>query len=197
MARIPYPDPETLSDEAREMLGRLPAKVGIFEMIAHADTCLKPVMKLGGTILGKTRLDPLLRELCLLHAVKLEGGMYEYAQHVPVTLELGGTQAQIDAIAAGDDTAVCFNELEKAALKLTREVVVDVRASQATLDAARVHLPEREIVELILMAGFYIMLARITETLGVEEDPPIGSAVLQNVKERVAMTRAPVANPPK
>lgn len=186
MARIPYPEPAELSDEARTMLARLPAKIRIFDMIAHADTCLKPVMKLGGAILGKTKLDPLLRELCLLHAVKLEGGMYEYVQHVPVTLDLGGTQAQIDAIAAGDDTAACFSELEKAALKLTREVVVDVRASEATLEAARAHLSEREIVELILMAGYYIMLARVTETLGVEEDPPIGGAVVQNVKDWVA-----------
>ena len=136
--------------------------------------------------MGKTRLDPLLRELCLLHAVKLEGGMYEYVQHVPVALELGGTQAQIDAIEAGDDTAACFSELEKSALNLTREVVVNVRASQATLAAAQAHLSEREIVELILMAGYYIMLARITETLGVEEDPPVGGAVLNDVKQWVA-----------
>ena len=186
MARIPYPEPEVLSDEARSMLARLPAKVRIFDMIAHADSCLKPVMKLGGAILGKTKLDPLLRELCLLHAVKLEGGMYEYVQHVPVTLDLGGTQEQIDAIEVGDDSAPCFSELEKSALKLTREVVVNVRASEAALEAARAYLSEREIVELILMAGYYIMLARVTETLGVEEDPPVGGAVLNDVKQWVA-----------
>lgn len=189
MARIPYPEPDTLSDEAREMLGRLPAKIRIFDMISHADTCLKPIMKLGGAILGKTKLDPLLRELCLLHAVKLEGGMYEYVQHVPVTLDLGGTQEQIDAIAAGNDAAGCFSDLEKAALMLTREVVVDVRASEATLEAARAHLTEREIVELIIMAGYYITLARVTETLGVEEDLPIGGAVVDNVKEWVVKTQ--------
>ncbi|MGI9520883.1 MAG: carboxymuconolactone decarboxylase family protein [Hyphomicrobiaceae bacterium] len=186
MARIPYPERASLSDDAREMLERLPAKVGVFEMIAHADTCLKPVMKLGGAILGKTTLNPLLREFCLLHAVKLEGGMYEYTQHVPVALQLGGTQAQIDALESGDDTAACFNEREKSCLKLTREVVVNVQAGEATVEAARAHISEREIVELILMIGYYIMLARITETLGVEEDPPVGNAVLDNVKEWVA-----------
>ncbi len=186
MARIPYPEPEALSAEAREMLGRLPEKMHIFNMLSHADTCLKPVMKLGGAILGKTKLDPLLRELCLLHAVNLEGGRYEYIQHVPVTLDLGGTQEQIDAIERGADDAPCFNDAERSALKLTREVVVDVRASQETLEAARQHLSEREIVELILMAGYYIMLARVTETLGVEEDPPMGGAVVDDVKKWVA-----------
>ena len=104
----------------------------------------------------------------------------------PIALDLGGTQEQIDANERGDDDAACFNDLEKFALKLTREVVVDVRASQETLEAARRHLSEREVVELILMAGYYIMLARETETLGVEEDPPIGGAVVDNVKEWVA-----------
>ena len=54
---------------------------------------------------------------------------------------------------------------------------------------ARAHLTEREIVELIIMAGYYIMLARVTETLGVEEDPPIGGAVVDNVKEWVVKTQ--------
>ena len=38
------------------------------------------------------------------------------------------------------------------------------------------------------MAGYYIMLARGPETLGVEEDPPVGGAVVDNVKQWVAKT---------
>ena len=84
MPRIPYPDLDKASPEVREMLGRLPASANIFNMMAHAQTCVKPVMKLGGTLLGKLELDPKLRELCLLHAVKLEGGEYKWVQHVPI-----------------------------------------------------------------------------------------------------------------
>jgi len=61
MPRIPYPDLDRASPEVREML-------------AHAETCVKPLLKFGGTLLGKLQLDPKLRELCLLRAVKLEGG---------------------------------------------------------------------------------------------------------------------------
>jgi hypothetical protein len=61
MARIPYPDLEKASAEVREMLGRLPAPANIFNMMAHAETCVKPMMKLGGTLLGKLELDPKLR----------------------------------------------------------------------------------------------------------------------------------------
>ena len=186
MARISYPDLAKASPEVRDMLGRLPAPANIFSMMAHAETCLKPVMKLGGTLLGKLKLDPMLRELCLLHAVKLEGGDYEWVQHVPIALDLGATQAQIDALAEGDDKAGCFNGLETAALAFTREVVVDAKASETTLAELRKYLSEREVVELILMSGFYITLARLTETLGVENDPPMGSALIRGIEKRVA-----------
>ncbi len=186
MTRIPFPDLDKASPEVREMLRRLPAPVGIFNMMAHAETVLKPLMKLGGTFLGKLELDPLLRELVICHAVNIEGGEYEWVQHAPVVRALGGTQAQIDALRKGDDQADCFSEPEKAALRLTREVVANVRASEATLANARKYLSDREIVELILVAGFYIMLARLTETLDIPNDPPIGDKLVSDIQARVA-----------
>lgn len=190
MARIAYPDLDKASPEVRDMLGRLPAPANIFNMMAHAETCLKPVMKLGGTMLGKLKLDPKLRELCLLHAVRLEGGGYEWEQHVPIALDLGCTEAQIAAQKGGEDAAASFDARERAALRFTREVVVDVGASPATLAEVRKHLSEREAVELILMSGFYITLARLTETLGVENDPPLGSALIRGIESRVAGAKA-------
>ena len=189
MPRIPYPDLDKATPEVREMLGRLPAPANIFNMMAHAQTCLKPVMKLGGTLLGKLELDPRLRELCLLRAVRLEGGDYEWVQHVPIARDLGATEAQIAALENDDGEAACFDAREKAALRFTREVVVDVRASEATVAEARKHLSDRELVELILMAGFYIMLARLTETLGIETEAPMGSALVRNIEKRVAANR--------
>ena len=190
MPRIPYPDLEKASAEVREMLGRLPAPANIFNMMAHAETCVKPMMKLGGTLLGKLELDPKLRELCLLHAVKLAGGEYEWVQHVPIARDLGCGDAQIAALGKGDDDAACFDAREKSALRFTREVVVDVRASDATLADVRKHLSNREIVELILMAGFYTTLARLTETLGVETEAPMGSALIRQIEKRVAANKA-------
>ncbi len=107
-------------------------------------------------------------------------------QHVPVVLALGGTQAQIDALDAGDDQASCFSATEKAVLRFTREVVVNVRASESSLAEAKKHISDREVVEVILVAGFYIMLARVTETLGVPNDPPIGDALVRDIQARVA-----------
>ena len=191
MPRIPYPDLGKASPEVREMLGRLPAPANIFNMMAHAETCVKPVMKLGGTLLGKLQLDPKLRELCLLHAVKLEGGEYEWVQHVPIALR--------PRLHAGADRGArrAATTAPPASMRARRRRCGSrarswsmSRASEAALAEARKHLSEREIVELILMAGFYIMLARLTESLGVETDPPMGSALVRNIEKRVAAKKA-------
>lgn len=191
MALIPYPDLEKISPEAKDMLGRLPAPANIFNMMAHAETCLKPVMKLGGTLLGKLELDARLRELCLLQAVKIAGGEYEWLQHVPIARDLGASAAQIDALEKGRDHDASFDPTEQAALVFTRELVANGKASPAALAALRVHLSDREVVELILMAGFYVMLARLTETLGVENEAPMGSALVRGIEARVAAKRKP------
>ncbi len=185
MPRIPFPDIAKAGDEVRETLSRLPAEVGIFKMLAHAETLLKPTMRLGGAMLGKMKLDPLLRELALLHAVKLEGGEYEWVQHVPVAQKFGATDAQIAALEKGDAGAPCFSDKERAVLQFTGEVVVKVKASDATLAAVRQHVSDREVVELTMMAGFYIMLARLTETTGVEIEPPKGQAIVDQIEAQL------------
>ncbi|MEZ5857296.1 MAG: carboxymuconolactone decarboxylase family protein [Hyphomicrobiaceae bacterium] len=131
---------------------------------------------------GKLQLDAKLRELCLLQAVKVAGGEYEWLQHVPIALDLGVNQAQIDALEKGEDRAACFDATEKAALVFTRELIANGKASPQALAALRGHLSDREVVELILMAGFYTMLARLTETLDVENDPPIGAALVRGIR---------------
>ena len=185
MALIPYPDLDKISPESKEMLRRLPSSANIFNMMAHADTCLKPVMKLGGTLLGKLELDARLRELCLLQAVQGAGGGYGLMQDGPIALDLGATQAQIDALEKGQDHAACFDATEQAALVFTRELVAKGKASREATAALRKHVSDRVVVELILMAGFYVMLARLTETLEVENEPPIGAALVRNIEARV------------
>lgn len=186
MARIPYPDPAALSAEAQEALSRLPGPINVFSMLAHAETTLKPVMRLGGAILGKQKLDPRLREICLLHAMRLQHGEYEWVQHVPLARALGATEAQIAALESGRGDDPAFSEADRAALRFTREAVEKVAASEAALAGVRAHLSDREVVELLVMVGFYSMLARFTETLGIELDAPQGQAIVDNIQRRLA-----------
>ena len=172
MARLPYVDATELSPEVADLLDRVPP-LRIFRMVAHAETCLRPFMRFGSAILTEQALDAMLRELAILRVADLSGAEYEWVQHVPIARTAGVTDAQIDALQAGDTTAACFDELERLVLEFTTEVVHEVRASDATLESLTAHLPTRHVVELTLAIGYYMLVARVLETTGVDLDPPL------------------------
>ena len=167
MARLPYVDPDQAPERVREALARVPP-INIFRMIANAETAFRPWLAFGGALLSSLELDARVRELVILHVGRLSGAEYEWAQHVPIALAVGATRADVDAIERGDLDA--FGPLERSVLRFTEEVVRDVRASDEALAAVREHLSPREVVELLLVIGNYMLVARVAETAGIEID---------------------------
>ncbi len=186
MARLPLIDPETTSGDIRASFDRMPVKLNIFRMMAHAEANMIPAMRLGNSILHKQKLGAVHRELLILQAAQLEGGAYEWRQHVPIALGVGCTQAQIDAVERADYDATAFNEAERALLKFGREVVEDVRVRQAVFAGMREHFSDQEIVEAIVALGFYMMMARLTEATETDLDPAAGMKVYDGGKPRRA-----------
>jgi alkylhydroperoxidase family enzyme len=182
MARLPYVDPATAPEAVRAVLEQLPVPLNIFRMMAHAESSFRPLLRLGGTILGSQKLDGKLRELAILRVARLSGAEYEWVQHVPIAKDAGATEAQIDALAREDSTADCFDDVERLVLCFTDEVVKDVRASDATFDEMTKRFEPREIVELILAIGFYMTMARLMETTGIDLDPPSGTKVIDALR---------------
>jgi alkylhydroperoxidase family enzyme len=180
MPLIPFADMDKAPDEVREAFEKLPRKLNIFRMWANAPTLFKPGLRLGGAILGKQKLDSALRELVILLVAKLEGGEYEWVQHVPIGLASGCRQEQIDALAKSDFSSA-FDAREKSLLRFSKEVIENVRASEETFKDAARHFSAQEIVEIIFTCGFYMTMARLTETTRVEIDAPGGMAVLDTL----------------
>jgi hypothetical protein len=136
MARLPYVTPETMKPEIREVYARLPLKLNIFRMMPHAETCFRPLIGLGTSILGRLELSPKLRELAILRVANLSRAPYEWTQHVPIGEAVGITDDQVKALARGDTDAVCFDDEEKLVLRFTTECLGEVRVSDATFAAA-------------------------------------------------------------
>jgi AhpD family alkylhydroperoxidase len=181
MPLIPYADPGACPQEVREAFARLPRKLNIFRMWANAATCFVPAMRLGGAILSKQKLKPALRELVVLLVSQLEGGAYEWVQHVPIAEAAGCRKDQIAAIESGSFEDACFDDREKTLLRLAREVVENVRADEDTVKSATRYFSAQEIVEIILTCGFYMMLTRLTETTRTDMDTPSGMAVVEEL----------------
>ena len=66
-------------------------------------------------------------------------------------------------------------------LRFAKEVIENVRASEETFKDAASHFSPQEIVEIIFTCGFYMTMARLTETTRVEIDAPGGMAVLDTL----------------
>jgi len=170
MARIPYPDPEKLSEEARTVLSKL-APMNIFRMLGHAETTLRNFTRLGTSILYKLSLDPLLREMAILRVGHLSGAGYEVYQHERISRDLGMGEDKIGGLKLGADAPV-FTPVEKAVLRFTDEVVHRVKASDEALARVLDFLDHRQIVELLVTIGYYMMICRFLETLEVDRERP-------------------------
>ena len=178
MARLPYVDPANAPEPVRDALGRVPG-LNIFRMMANADSAFRPWLRWGAALLRELQLDPLMRELAILRVARLTPhAEYEWVQHVPIAQAVGATGEQVAAIDRDEPDADCFSEAERRVLRFTTEVVRDARAADGTLDALKQALSPREIVELMMVIGNYMMLARVMATTHMELDSPVGIEVL-------------------
>jgi len=166
MARIPYADPARIHPEAREVLEKLP-RGNIFSMMAHAETALDPFNRLGGALLRRSTLDPILREIAIIRVGILSNAPYEVSQHEAIGRDVGMSEAQIAGVRVGAASAA-FDDKAKAVIRFTDDVVANVRASDATWSACAAFLDHRQLVELTLCIGFYMMVSRFLETLQVD-----------------------------
>jgi len=182
MARLPYVDPATASEPVREVFAQLPVHLNVFKLMALAETCFRPLLRLGTAILGRQKLSPKLRELAILRVAALCGARYEWVQHVPIAKHTGVSDAQVTALERGAIDAACFDASERAVLRLAGELVEGVRAEDKTFADVAQRFSPQEIVELILTTGYYRMLATLMETAAIDLDPPAGTKVVEALR---------------
>jgi alkylhydroperoxidase family enzyme len=168
MTRIPYPELETLSPIVRATLERAP--INVMRMIANAS---EPVFngfgQLSGAFYQPSDLPPILREVAILRVGYLSGSAYEVFHHEGLGREVGMSEAQVDAIRAGRADPV-LTPAQQAVMAFADDIILNVRAGDATLAAVRVHLSDKGLVDLILVVGLYMTISRLLETAGVELD---------------------------
>jgi 4-carboxymuconolactone decarboxylase len=180
MARIPYVDPAAAPPLVRSALEALPP-LNIFRTLAHAETALRPALRLGAALLRDGELDNRLRELAILRVAAHDEAEYEWIQHAAIASAVGAPDEQIAAIRRGDLEADCFDDTDRLVLRFAGEVIAG-GASEATFAAARERFSNREVVELMLAVGYYMMLARVMRSVDIDLDEPAGTSVIDPAK---------------
>ena len=176
MARIAYPEPASQSEEVVDRLRRTGA-LNVTRMMSHAEGPMMAYSRMGTQLLLKGKLDPVLREIVILRIGQLCGSAYEWHQHVSVARAVGMDEVTLQAI-----TDLAFDRLSEAqqiAIIVAEEIKRDNGASATTLSAAGEHFSPEQLVELVLVAGYYIMTAGflLSFDIEIEDGPPLGDSM--------------------
>ncbi|MGI6120431.1 MAG: carboxymuconolactone decarboxylase family protein [Desulfosporosinus sp.] len=170
MSRIPLMPLEEMSEKTRNMIIGGKSKMSVLninKMVAHADNSARHFMRMGTSLMTQAKLDARLRELAILRIAHLCDSRYEWYQHEKLAKEVGVTEQQISAVRE-EKISPIFNEQERAVLKYTEEVTINVKSSEESFAEVAKFLSNRELVELTLTIGFYNLVARLLENTGVE-----------------------------
>jgi alkylhydroperoxidase family enzyme len=166
MARIPLLDETKMAPDQRAVFDLFPSN--LVRMMAHTDPrIVAGNLRLGGAYVASD-LDPQLRELAIMRVAALSDSRYEGFQHRGRALAAGLTEAELDAIKNGDQTAL--DPRKATILRFVDDCHYRIRVPDATFEAARHYLSDGDLVAITLVVGHYMMTARFVETFDIDLD---------------------------
>lgn len=177
MARFAYHDPADVADIMRGYPVPL-RHMRIGRTVSHAPTLVAPYYATYAAVLQDLVLDPKLRQLAILRVAEGAEAPYVLAQHRAIARMVGLTDEQIAA--AGELTLdnPCFTYVHKLVLAFADELGAAPHVSDALFERIESVLTPREIVELLLVIGWYWTACRLTTALEIEPEHAFGHGVL-------------------
>lgn len=125
---------------------------------------------LAGALMGSKTLNPRLRELVILRTGWRTRSEYEFCQHVGIARQL---QMSDEEILGVRDPGNCkaFSEVDRAVIAMADELNDNSEVSEKTWSVLQRIFSAAELVELILVAGFWRMMAGFLKTARIPLDP--------------------------
>ena len=193
MTRLPYATPAQLAELIRQSgLPQNTPKTNAFRMLAHAPAIGASTLRLVLALLTETDLEPRLRELVILRVAQRCDGRYAWVQHASVAAIVGVSDAQIAVLERGETPNALFADRERTAFAFADEVLDTCSATDDTFAAVREIFSPTEVLELLLLIGYFRMICGVMNTLHVELEPSFGVKILEMVQEA-----APARMPPR
>lgn len=176
MNRIPYVPEQPDDPRVRDVFERLRKRwqgapvLNLYRLIGWAPGLLGPWMDFAHAMRFKTATPAALRELMVVRQGQLLRAEYEWKHHWVAAREEGVPESQLQAL---DDwsASTLFSATERAVLALAEDMGAGQGASQHTMDALTACLPNEQVVELVMISGFYAGVGRVINSLGVQIEP--------------------------
>ena len=177
MARLGYP----AASDVAEVMRRFPAplrSMNIARIVSHAPTLAGPYYNTYAAAFQSLELDPKLRQLAILRVAERAAAPYVLVQHRALSKLARLTDEQIAAAGQPSVDNACFTHIQKIVLSFVDEVIAGPQISNPVFERVRSVLTPREIVELLLVIGWYWTACRLTSALEIEPEHPLGHGVV-------------------
>jgi alkylhydroperoxidase family enzyme len=170
MTRIPYRQPDEMSEQARELTQRR-GNLNVYRALANAEHVYTGWMLAGDAALTSPVVPRRLREFIVLRTAYLMDSSYELGQHRDVAQTVGLDIDSINAIASESDwQSGNFDPTEIAVLQLTTELVTTRHVAAPLFDQVHNALGSEATVEVLMVIGRYAGLALMLNALDVDLD---------------------------
>ncbi len=175
MARISLIE-EADHPELAEAIGRIKAGrrgglLNVYRLLLHNPALAETWFDHNSAVRWKTVLSGRLREIVIIRIAYLNGIDYVIAQHVPgLALAEGMTLAECEALKDWRATNV-FDARERAALAYAEAMTLATSVPDDVFGEVRRHFDDREILELSVLIGTYIMHNRVMKALAIDLEP--------------------------
>ena len=169
MARLPYLQKSDLAPEHQELMKR---EIALYQQLIHSPGALRAFQGLGSYIRFGSPLDGRLRELAILQVGYLARSPYEWSHHIKIAHDFGVSDDDIRAlIDASEGKSARLDPLTALVLRGAREITEAGQMAPDTFAALQTHLPNEQLVDLIVSVAFYNAVVRVLASLEIDVEP--------------------------
>lgn len=168
VAPVVDPDPELSALLARTRNDGSGIPMAIFRTMARHPRLLERYNVLADFFRSGLELTDRDRELVVLRTAWRSGSEYEWTQHVRIGGRAGLSPGEI-ALVARPGTAGHWPPRDAALLAAADEILGQADLSDATWAELSAFLTEAQLLELVMLVGFYRMVAGFLNATGVRE----------------------------
>ncbi len=146
--------------------------LGLFRTMMIHERLAARMRPLGAGILGSAAtVPPRLREVMIDRTCALTGAEYEWGVHAAAFGAVAGlTEEQLRSTALGAPSDQCWEPLEAAVMELADELHDTSSISQGLWERLAEALDPEQVIELIVTAGWYHLIAYLCNGLAIEEE---------------------------
>lgn len=145
--------------------------LNIFATLAHNPRVMRRSNQLGGTLLFRGSLPERDREIVILRVGWNCRSVYEFGQHTLIGARSGLEQEEIRALAGGDTGG--WSRHDRALVALADDLCEHDCVSDATWAVLSERFGSQEMVEVVVLAGYYRLISGFLNSTGVQPDPGV------------------------